>query len=157
MTTGPDDALTLFLPDQAATEALGHHLAPLLMAGDVVLLSGEIGAGKSCFARAVIRRRLGAATEVPSPTYTLVQTYDGDDSTAIWHADLYRISGADEVIELGLLDAADTAICLVEWPDRAGDVWPATALRLAFAPQDDGRVVQMTGNARLMAGLRRHD
>jgi tRNA threonylcarbamoyladenosine biosynthesis protein TsaE len=155
MNAGQDDVLTLFLPDEAATEALARHLAPELAAGDVVLLSGEIGAGKSCFARAVIRRRLGAMTEVPSPTYTLVQTYD-DASATIWHADLYRLSGADEVIELGLLEAAETAICLIEWPERAGAVWPDTALRLAFAPQGDGRVVRISGNARLVAGLGRH-
>jgi tRNA threonylcarbamoyladenosine biosynthesis protein TsaE len=153
MTTRQDDAITLFLPDQAATEALGRHLAPLLVAGDLVLLSGEIGAGKSCFARAVIRQRLGEATEVPSPTYTLVQTYD-DGITTIWHADLYRLSGPDEVVELGLLDAADTAICLVEWPERVGNLWPTTVLRLAFEPKDEGRVVQVSGNARLVAGLR---
>jgi tRNA threonylcarbamoyladenosine biosynthesis protein TsaE len=144
--------MTIFLPDQAATEALGHRLAPLLIPGDVVLLSGEIGAGKSSFARAIIRARFGEATEVPSPTYTLVQTYD-DGPVAIWHADLYRIAGADDILELGLRDATEAAICLVEWPERAPAIWPATALRLAFVPDNTGRAVRISGNARLLAGL----
>jgi tRNA threonylcarbamoyladenosine biosynthesis protein TsaE len=145
--------LTLFLPDQAATEALAQTIAPLLVAGDVILLSGEIGAGKSCFARAVIRARLGQTTDVPSPTFTLVQTYD-DGGIPIWHGDLYRISGQDEVVELGLFDVLDTAICLIEWPEHAGPVWPATALHLTFATMHDGRTLHATGNMRLMAGLR---
>jgi tRNA threonylcarbamoyladenosine biosynthesis protein TsaE len=150
MNTPDDDAFQIFLPDQAATEALGSNLAPFLVAGDVVLLSGEIGAGKSCFARAVIRKRLGAFTEVPSPTYTLVQTYD-DATPSIWHADLYRISDADDVAELGLLDATETAICLIEWPERAGDIWPKTAIRLVFEPKGEGRMVHVSGNVRLVA------
>ena len=140
----------------AAWQLHWQALAARRAGRDVILLSGEIGAGKSCFARAVIRQRLGAATEVPSPTYTLVQTYD-DASATIWHADLYRLSGADEVVELGLLEAAETAICLIEWPERAGAVWPQTALRLAFAAQADGRVVQVSGNARLVRRLGGHD
>ena len=146
------DTLTLFLPDQAATEALGRAIAPHLVASDVVLLSGEIGAGKSCFARAIIRARLGQETEVPSPTYTLVQTYDDADVT-IWHADLYRISGASDVLELGLLEAADIAISIVEWPEHAGNVWSDTALHMQFLPKEDGRQVQIRGNRRLMKVL----
>ena len=153
MTSTHRDPFSLYLPDQAATEALGQVLAPSLMAGDVVLLSGQIGAGKSCFARAVIRERLGSATDVPSPTYTLVQTYD-DADTAIWHADLYRLSGGDEIAELGLLEAGETAICLIEWPERAGNVWPSTALHLSFAPQGEGRLLRVSGNVRLSEMLR---
>jgi tRNA threonylcarbamoyladenosine biosynthesis protein TsaE len=155
MTHSQNTIVTLFLPDQDATEALGRQLASLLVAGDVVLLSGDIGAGKSCFARAIIRQRLGDATDVPSPTYTLVQTYE-DAATTLLHADLYRISGPDDVVELGLLDASDKAICLVEWPERVGDVWPATALRLTFTPHKDGRLVQISGNARLLHRLDTH-
>lgn len=150
-----DETFVIYLRDQAATEALGQRIAQYLRAGDVLLLSGDIGAGKSSFARAVIRARLGAQTEVPSPTYTLVQVYD-DDLTPIWHADLYRLSGVDDVVELGLADAMDHAICLIEWPERAMGLWPATALHLAFAPQDAGRNVSVSGAPHLMARIRAH-
>ena len=101
------------LPDPEATEALGRKLAALARPGDVVLLEGPIGAGKSCLARAFIRARLGDQEEVPSPTFTLVQVYD-DRGTEIWHADLYRLTHPDEVWELGLDQAFETSICLVE-------------------------------------------
>ncbi len=138
-----------FLATDAATDAFGHWIAPALQVGDVVLLSGSIGAGKTHFARAVIRARLGPATEVPSPTFTLVQTYEGGGPT-ILHADLYRLSHPDEVLELGLDDALDSGISLIEWPDRMGDIAP-DALRLHFQPLGDGRHVTATGNARLVA------
>lgn len=147
------DPLTLFLPDEAATQALGRALADLLLPGDAVLLSGDVGAGKSCLARAIIHRRLGSATEVPSPTFTLVQTYDAE-AVQIWHADLYRLSHPDEVAELGLLDAAETAICLVEWPERAALTWPGSPLQVVLTPTGEGRMAQMRGNPRLLAGLR---
>ena len=151
-----EDSFVLYLPDQAATEALAQRLAPYLRAGDVVLLSGDIGAGKSSFARAVVRTRLGADTEVPSPTYTLVQIYD-DDPTPIWHADLYRIQSETDVHELGLADVMDHAICLIEWPERAARLWPVTALHLAFAPKDDGRNVTVSGGSHLVARIALHD
>jgi tRNA threonylcarbamoyladenosine biosynthesis protein TsaE len=150
-----DDSLVLYLPDQAATEALAERLAPHMRGGDVVLLSGDVGAGKSSFARAVIRTRLGANTEVPSPTYTLVQVYD-DDQTPIWHVDLYRIRVEGEVHELGLVDVMDHAVCLIEWPERAMRLWPVTALHLAFAPKDDGRSVTVSGKSHLLAWLAPH-
>lgn len=144
--------IDLFLPDEAATQALGQAIAPRLLAGDLILLTGGIGTGKSCFARAVIRQRLGQGIEVPSPTFTLVQTYD-DEDIPIWHADLYRLSNPAEVVELGLLDACDTAICLVEWPERAGDVWPASALHIAFSLHGDGRDARLSGDAGLLNRL----
>ncbi|MBM9596256.1 tRNA (adenosine(37)-N6)-threonylcarbamoyltransferase complex ATPase subunit type 1 TsaE [Roseitranquillus sediminis] len=126
---------TLHLSDADASAALARRLAPELRPGDVLLLGGEIGAGKTHFARALIRARLGRDEDVPSPTYTLVQTYD-DGRAEIWHADLYRLSGPDEAFELGLDEAFATAICLVEWPDRLGTHVPADALRLDFAMLD---------------------
>ena len=95
----------------------------LLRAGDCVLLEGPIGAGKTHFCRALIRARLGREEDVPSPTFTLVQTYDAD--VEIWHADLYRLSHPDEALELGLEDAFASAICLVEWPERLGELCAA--------------------------------
>lgn len=136
--------LTLPLPDADATARLGEVLADLLHAGDVVLLSGPIGAGKSHLARALIRARLGRFEDVPSPTFTLVQTYQADD-VELWHADLYRLSHPDEVAELGLFDAFDTAICLIEWPDRLGRHRPAKALQIDLASAGDGRIAQIGG------------
>lgn len=125
----------LTLPHPEDTEALAKRLAPLARPGDVLLLSGPIGAGKSLFARAFIRARLGAEVDVPSPTFTLVQTYE-DPASDIWHADLYRLGSPLEVIELGLEDAFQSAICLIEWPDRLGDLAPEGALRLMFEAGD---------------------
>jgi tRNA threonylcarbamoyladenosine biosynthesis protein TsaE len=110
-----------------------------LRAGDCLLLEGQIGAGKSHFARAFIQARLGRAEDVPSPTFTLVQSYQAD--VEIWHADLYRLSHPDEVLELGLDEAFDSAICLIEWPDRLGSLLPKGAMRLRFTLEGEGRQV----------------
>jgi tRNA threonylcarbamoyladenosine biosynthesis protein TsaE len=110
----------------------------------VILLDGSIGAGKSCLARAFIRARLGATEEVPSPTFTLVQTYEAE-GTEIWHADLYRLTHPDEVWELGLDDAFETAICLVEWPDRLGVHVPPDALFIRLEAAAEGRSAAISG------------
>ena len=117
------------------TTALARAFAPQLAAGDVVLLEGHIGGGKTHFARAVIQALLGADEDVPSPTFTLVQTYEAPEFE-IWHADLYRLSHPDEVFELGLVDAFESALCFVEWPDRLADLAPPFALTLAFQADD---------------------
>lgn len=134
--------MTFDLLDETDTEALGRALAALAAPGMVLLLSGPIGSGKSHLSRALIRARLGAATEVPSPTFTLVQTYEG--TPEIWHADLYRLTHPDEVLELGLEDAFSTAICLIEWPDRLGRAVPQGAHRLEFEAAGEGRRVTVT-------------
>lgn len=124
--------ITLSSPE--ATVAIAKAMAGLLVPGDTLLLEGPIGAGKTHFARALIQQRLKAAglmEDVPSPTFTLVQTY-WDGSTEIWHADLYRLTGTADTLELGLDDAFDTAICLIEWPDRLGTQAPDSALELSF-------------------------
>ena len=122
--------LRLISPD--ATCGLAQALAPGLGAGDVLLLSGPVGAGKTHFARCLIRALTTRDEDVPSPTYTLVQTYPGPKAE-IWHADLYRLGDPAEIVELGLADAFDEAIALVEWPDRLGELTPASALHLDFA------------------------
>ena len=131
------------LPDPNATEALAERIAPVLGPGDTLLLAGPIGAGKTHFARALIRARIGREEEVPSPTYTLVQTYDAGE-TEIWHADLYRLGDPGEIAELGLDEAFETAICLVEWPDRLADP-PPGAVTLTFSVAGDGRRLAIDG------------
>ncbi|WP_281841044.1 tRNA (adenosine(37)-N6)-threonylcarbamoyltransferase complex ATPase subunit type 1 TsaE [Sinisalibacter aestuarii] len=144
----PFHRLTFHSPD--ATARFAGALAPLLVPGDVILLEGPIGSGKTHLARALIQSRLAAdgapAEDVPSPTFTLVQTYD-TGKVEIWHADLYRLTHPDEVEELGLMQAFDEAICLVEWPDRLGDLRPAGALTLIFEPGDsaESRRVSFAG------------
>jgi tRNA threonylcarbamoyladenosine biosynthesis protein TsaE len=136
---------TLSLPREADTQAFAARLAPLLGPGDVLMLSGPIGAGKSALARAVIRARLGnPAEEVPSPTFTLVQTYEHPQGD-IWHCDLYRLGHPDEATELGLEDAFGTAICLIEWPDRLGSLTPANALSIEMAAGDGGHSARLSG------------
>jgi tRNA threonylcarbamoyladenosine biosynthesis protein TsaE len=135
------EPVSIFLSSEEDTTRLGAWLAPLLQAGDTVLLSGPIGAGKSHFARAFIRARLGRAEDIPSPTFTLVQTYEAD--VEIWHSDLYRLSHPDEVLELGLDEAFSGAICLVEWPDRLGGLRPDTAISIALSNQGEGRLAMI--------------
>jgi tRNA threonylcarbamoyladenosine biosynthesis protein TsaE len=123
------------LSSEDETLAFARSLAPLLNAGDVVLLEGEIGAGKSFLSRAVIQARLEAeekVEDVPSPTFTLVQVYDLTD-VEIWHCDLYRLTTPEDALELGLEEAFETAICLVEWPDRLGNSAPSDALTLRLS------------------------
>ncbi|MGA0596369.1 tRNA (adenosine(37)-N6)-threonylcarbamoyltransferase complex ATPase subunit type 1 TsaE [Enterovirga sp. CN4-39] len=120
--------ITVALPDEAATEELGRALAAELQAGDLVALSGEIGAGKTTLARAILRARLGdPELEAPSPTFTLLQTYESGDVPLV-HADLYRIGGGGELYELGFDEMQASSIVLVEWPERAVGHLPAERL-----------------------------
>ncbi|WP_300011519.1 tRNA (adenosine(37)-N6)-threonylcarbamoyltransferase complex ATPase subunit type 1 TsaE [uncultured Roseobacter sp.] len=112
-----------------ATALAAAALGPMLEPGDTVLLNGPVGAGKTHFARHLIRSVLIAPEDIPSPTFTLVQTYDTIVGP-LWHADLYRIGTVGEIEELGLGEAFETAICLVEWPDRLGELRPENALNI---------------------------
>jgi tRNA threonylcarbamoyladenosine biosynthesis protein TsaE len=127
------DLLTLTLPDEAATAALAAALAPRLKAGDALLLQGPLGAGKTSFARAAIRALCGPGTEVPSPSFNLVLTYD-TPAGPLWHVDLYRVADPREVDELGLEEIFADGIALIEWPDRLGPDAPRGALTLSLLP-----------------------
>ena len=144
----------LILPDLPATQALAARLARCLRAGDLVLLEGDLGAGKTELARAVIRALAGAPVAVPSPTFTLLQTYDLP-GLEVGHADLYRIADSGELIELGLEECLTRGALLVEWPDRAASRWPAERLSVALGARPDdpeAREVTLTGTGR-WAGL----
>jgi tRNA threonylcarbamoyladenosine biosynthesis protein TsaE len=134
---------TIPLPDEAATQALGARLGRLLRAGDVVALSGPLGAGKTTFARAAI----GAVTgreEAPSPTFGLVETYEGPLFT-LWHFDLYRLEKAEDVWELGFEDALDGGALLIEWPERIASLLPPETLLIRLEPEADGRRALVRG------------
>jgi len=128
----------LYLPDVAATEAAGASLAPLLRPGDVVALFGDLGAGKTTFARGLLAA-LGLEGEAPSPTFAIVQPYAPPElRLPLAHVDLYRLRGPGEAEELGLDDALDDGALLIEWPERLGDaLWPS-ALRLHLVAVPEG-------------------
>ncbi|MFN6253869.1 MAG: tRNA (adenosine(37)-N6)-threonylcarbamoyltransferase complex ATPase subunit type 1 TsaE [Acetobacteraceae bacterium] len=147
--------IALDLPDLAATEALAARLAPMLRPGDAVLLDGPLGAGKSAFARALLRAATGdPALEVPSPTFTLVQSYDLPAGPA-HHFDLYRLSGPEGLAELGWEEARE-GIVLVEWPERLGPLAPPDALRIHLTPgaAEEARHVVLQGWDGRLEGLR---
>ena len=129
-------------PDAVATAGLGRALGPVLRPGDAILLAGPVGAGKTHLARALIQSILVVPEDVPSPTFTLVQVYETTRGP-LWHADLYRLSDPDEVEELGLADAFETAICLVEWPDRLHTP-PPGALTIDLAHAGESRTATLT-------------
>ena len=133
------------LPSLAATEALAATVAALARAGDAILLEGELGAGKSAFARAFLRAATGdPALQVPSPTFTLVQSYDTRIGV-VQHFDLWRLEGPGGLTELGWDEARD-GIVLVEWPDRLGPLRPAEALTVALHPTGaDSRRAVLSG------------
>lgn len=147
-----DGAITVSLADQTDTQALAARLAPFARPGDVIALAGDLGTGKTTFARGFINALFVAhdlpPEEVPSPTFTLVQEYQLPDFT-LYHIDLYRIEAQSELFELGLDDAFADGVSLVEWPDRLGSLLPADRLALAFRHGDpsahqDSRLVQLT-------------
>ncbi|WP_341909881.1 tRNA (adenosine(37)-N6)-threonylcarbamoyltransferase complex ATPase subunit type 1 TsaE [Ferrovibrio terrae] len=144
------------LPDEAATVALAVLLADRLQPGDALLLDGPLGAGKTCFARGLIRHlSREESTEVPSPSFNLVLTYDTPRAT-LWHFDLYRVNDPRELDELGLDDALREGITLIEWPDRLGSHAPATALTVTLSLTRDAagpRQAELRGDTTWAARL----
>jgi len=138
---------TLISNGPLETKAIALRIRENLQNGDIVLLKGEIGAGKSHFARSLIQAAMDKVEDVPSPTFTLVQTYDTVVGS-IWHADLYRLSDQSEVFELGLIDAFGNDIVLIEWPDRLGYLEPQDALtiELVILENDKREVIFSTSS-----------
>ena len=142
--------LQLTLHDPAATARLGLLLSGQLQAGDVIALEGALGAGKSVLARGIIQAACPAEDDIPSPTFTLVQTYEPDDLPLIMHFDLYRLQRPEESLELGIEDAFIDAICLIEWPQRLGAFLPRGALTITLVDGADAnsRIAHLGGGAR---------
>jgi tRNA threonylcarbamoyladenosine biosynthesis protein TsaE len=135
----------MILRDEAATARLGAAIADALRPGEAVCLSGPLGAGKSTLARALVRALTAADEEVPSPTFTLVQFYEGRRLN-IAHFDLYRLTDADEAYEIGLDEAMDEGAAVIEWPERLGGRLPPDRLDIELELSDDAeaRRVRLT-------------
>lgn len=144
------DAITIEDATEETLGALAHRLAPLLAAGDVIALSGPLGAGKTSFCRALIRAATGRPEEeVPSPTFTLAQPYESNRGLAIWHFDLYRLEKPEEALELGIEDAFVESASLIEWPGNLGALLPDDHLAVAldFAGDKGRRNITLCGGA----------
>jgi tRNA threonylcarbamoyl adenosine modification protein YjeE len=140
-------AQNVALPDMAATQALGGRIAAGLETGDAIALEGDLGAGKTALARAILRA-LGVSEDVPSPTFTLVQLYETPRLT-VRHYDLYRIESASEMDELGLDDALSEGAALVEWPERGAGRLPPDMLHVALSTTGPGsRTAMLNGPAK---------
>lgn len=128
------------------TAQVARHMASLLKPGDVLLLKGELGAGKSTFARALIQSLCVETTEVPSPTFTLVQTYE-TPAFVLWHFDLYRLNHPEDITELGLEEALAHGVSLIEWPELLGPLMPKKYLEieLVYGSQENERILLFKG------------
>ena len=136
--------LERLLADETQTALLGEDLALALRAGDVLALKGDLGAGKSTLARALIRALADDADlDVPSPTFTLVQSYD--TRIPVHHFDLYRLSSAAEIDELGFEEALAQGAALVEWPERAEAYLPKTSVLIELVQHGEGRLARLSG------------
>lgn len=138
--------ISLALANPAATDELGRKLAGILRSGDVVALEGPLGSGKTALARAAIRALTSPEEDVPSPTFTLVQSYESAQGP-LYHFDLYRLEAPDQAVELGIDDAFAEGISLVEWPERLGGYLPRRHLKIALAAgaEKDSRIARITG------------
>jgi tRNA threonylcarbamoyladenosine biosynthesis protein TsaE len=145
--TSPESLNAQLSETPAATAALGARLAGQLSIGDVVFLRGDLGAGKTTLARGLIGAWTGSDEEAPSPTYTLVQTYDGPRG-ALWHIDLYRLNDPDDVLELGLDEAYESAVTLIEWPERLGAHAPRDRIEVSIKQKGDARLIEISGAGR---------
>lgn len=154
MFTDANAPLTFEIADQAGTEDLAARVAAVAAAGDVITLIGDLGSGKTVFARAFIRALCDAEEEVPSPTFTLAQTYDAG-RFEIFHFDLYRLNHAEEALELGIEEAFADGVSLIEWGERLGTLLPAARLDVELRPGKiaGARRVRLTGHGYWRAKL----
>jgi tRNA threonylcarbamoyladenosine biosynthesis protein TsaE len=136
-------SIDISLADTDATEALGQALARALQPGDAICLRGPLGAGKTTLARGLIRALTDPAEEVPSPTFTLAQLYEGRGFPIV-HFDLYRLERASEAEELGLDEALDEGAALIEWPERLEGRLPPDRLDIEIALDAEGRRARLT-------------
>src|SRR4051812_11392310 len=133
------------LTNEAATRALGRAVADALQPGEAVALYGPLGAGKSTLARALVRALTAADEDVPSPTFTLVQFYEGP-RLKVAHFDLYRLSNPDEAYEIGLDEALEDGAAVIEWPERLAGRLPVDRLAVEIALDGDGRRARLTAH-----------
>ncbi|HEX3365880.1 tRNA (adenosine(37)-N6)-threonylcarbamoyltransferase complex ATPase subunit type 1 TsaE [Phenylobacterium sp.] len=139
----PGPGVRVILGDEAATARLGAAIARVLRPGEAVCLSGPLGAGKSTLARALVRALTTPDEDVPSPTFTLVQFYEGA-GLKIAHFDLYRLTDPDEAYEIGLDEALDDGAAVIEWPDRLAGRLPPDRLDVEIAIEGAGRAARLT-------------
>ena len=131
------------LSDENATLALGAKLMKFLLPGHTVALTGDLGAGKTTLVRGMLQSVLGEI-EVPSPTFTLVQTYEVRNFE-VWHCDMYRLERPQDGYELGLLDAFEEAVCLIEWPDKIAPLLPKDIFEVDLQFEGEGRIAKLSG------------
>jgi len=147
------------LADENATNDLASRIAAVAEAGDIFALSGDLGSGKTAFARAFIHALLPSVDDVPSPTFTLVQVYE-TPAFEIHHFDLYRLEAPDDALELGIEDSFTEAVCLIEWPDKLGRYLPTSRIDIAFsmvAGDDGARSVSLIAHGAAQARLQEVD
>lgn len=137
------DSREIALADADATVALGRRLGAALAVGEAVCLFGNLGAGKTTLARGAIAAWTGEQIDAPSPTYTLVQSYEGARGE-LWHVDLYRLKRAEDAWELGLEEAFASAACVIEWPERLQGTLPQDRLDVEITPEGAGRRACLT-------------
>lgn len=139
-----DLKIEFFCKTEEETISLGEKVSQYCRQGDVFALFGTLGMGKSVFARAFIQKLCGK-TEVPSPTFTLVQMYDAPEYE-IYHFDLYRLKSPEEIFELGIEEAMYEGVCLIEWPEKMGNYLPRKAIKVTITPDSNGRKIEFSFN-----------
>lgn len=143
------EVCSIISKNEEETAVLAGKMASLVQKGDVIALFGTLGMGKSVFSRAFIRHFQGNV-DVPSPTFTLLQTYDTPDFE-IYHYDLYRLKHADEIFELGMEEALYQGVCLIEWPEKMGGYLPRKAIRVEITPEGSNRRISVFAGGEEMA------
>jgi tRNA threonylcarbamoyladenosine biosynthesis protein TsaE len=135
--------------NEEATAAIARSLAHMCHSGDTLLLEGDVGMGKTTFARSFISEISSEKTDITSPTFTLLQTYPLIDGGTLWHFDLYRLKHREELVEIGLHEALENGITLIEWPQLAMSELPDSALEITLLPglTHDQRIFSLSGMA----------